>query len=72
MVEQKEDLTRKILQVCASCPHAKWQGGTLTCDRKKSQCHSKRVRHWLEEIKRLEDRNDQKRRNPGNGSRARA
>jgi len=25
MVDQKEDLTRKILQVCVSCPHAKWQ-----------------------------------------------
>jgi len=56
MVDQKEDLTRKILQVCVSCPHAKWQGRTLTCDRKKSQCHSKRVKRWLAEIKRLEER----------------
>jgi hypothetical protein len=49
------ELTRLILQVCASCGHGKWQGGAITYDRKKSQCHSKRVRKWLEEIKRLEN-----------------
>ena len=49
--ETRVELTRKILQVCASCDHAKWQGGTMVCDRKKSQCHSKRVRKWLKELK---------------------
>ena len=51
----RDELTRKVLQVCASCSHAKWQGGAMTCDRKKSQCHSGRVRRWLAEIKRLEE-----------------
>lgn len=53
-MSEKDELLRKVMQVCASCPHAKWQGGTMTCDRKKSQCHSKRVRKWLEELKSLE------------------
>jgi len=51
----KNELARKVLQVCASCPHGKWQGGVMTCDRKRSQCHSGRVRRWMEEIKRLEE-----------------
>lgn len=47
---RREELTRLILKVCSSCGHAKWQGGILTCDRKKSECHSKRVRALLKEL----------------------
>jgi len=28
--------------------------GCFLCDRRKSECHRKRVRRWLDEIKRLE------------------
>ncbi len=54
MSDTRAELTRKIMQVCFSCGHAKWWYGEFHCDRKKSQCHSKRVRKWLEEIKQLE------------------
>lgn len=49
-----DELTRKILQVCASCGHAKWESGRLVCNRKKSPCHSKRVRQWLKELEEKE------------------
>ena len=53
--ERIAELEGKIVAVCASgCPHAKWVGGWFECDRKRSQCHSKRVRRWLDEIKKLE------------------
>lgn len=49
------ELEGKIVAVCASgCPHAKWEGNHFRCDRKRSECHSIRVRRWLAEIKRLE------------------
>ena len=55
----KEDRIRelegKIVTVCVFCPHAKFAGGRYECDRKRSQCHSKRVKHWLDEIKKLEE-----------------
>jgi len=47
------ELSRQILQVCARCPHGKWVRSAMICDRKKSECHSKRVRKWLEEIEKL-------------------
>ena len=57
--ERISELESKIVAVCVSgCPHAKFSGGWWMCDRKRSQCHSKRVRRWLDEIKRLEDSND--------------
>jgi len=51
--DEKNELVRKILQVCAGCPHFKKDA---SCDRKKSQCHSKRVRQWLERIEELEQK----------------
>ena len=51
MRDEKNELIRKILQVCAACPHLK---PDASCDRKKSQCHSKRVRAWLKKIEELE------------------
>ncbi len=53
--ERIRELENKIVTVCMSCPHSKWAGGHFECDRKRSQCHSKRVRHWLDEIKKLEE-----------------
>jgi hypothetical protein len=47
------DLVRQIIQVCAGCPHRKTEGGQFICDRKKSECHSGRVRRWLAEIEKL-------------------
>jgi len=52
--EEINELTRLIMQVCSSCGHGKWFGGAVTCDRKKSECHSKRVRKWLARIEELE------------------
>jgi len=54
MKETIDELTREIVRVCARCPHMTYISGHMECDRKKSQCHSKRVRKWLDEIKKLE------------------
>lgn len=51
-----DEVERKIVEVCIQCPHAKRVGQAFVCDRKRSQCHSKRVRRWLAEIKALEGR----------------
>lgn len=51
--DRKTDLTRKIMQVCSSCTHLKFTGG-MQCDRKRSQCHSKRVRSWMKELEELD------------------
>lgn len=52
--ERIAELEGKVVTVCVQCPHAKFASGSYRCDRKRSQCHSKRVRRWLDEIKRLE------------------
>lgn len=58
--ERIRELEGKIVAICVSgCAHAKFSGGWWTCDRKRSQCHSGRVRRWLDEIKRLEEANEQ-------------
>ena len=50
------ELEGKIVAICVGgCPHAKFVTGRFECDRKRSQCHSKRVRRWLDEIKKLEE-----------------
>jgi hypothetical protein len=50
-----EELESKIVSVCLQCPHRKaWMAGRFECTVKQSHCHSKRVRRWLDEIKRLE------------------
>jgi hypothetical protein len=48
-VDSQNDIIQKIAQVCVSCPHMKFKGG-MVCDRKKSQCHSGKVRKWLAEL----------------------
>jgi hypothetical protein len=52
--QKRNELVRRILQLCGACSHGQGKGRGLICDRKKSQCHSKRVRKWLEEIDFLE------------------
>lgn len=54
--EEIRELEGKIVATCINnrCPHLKWLGGAR-CDRKRSECHSKRVRRWLDEIKKLEE-----------------
>jgi hypothetical protein len=52
--DEKNELIRKIVQVCASCGHFKGQGKAAECDRKKSLCHSKRVRRWLGKIEKID------------------
>ncbi len=54
-----EELSAKIFQICAQCPHSKFVTGRFECNRKRSQCHSKRVRAWLDEIERLVRRQDE-------------
>jgi len=49
------ELEGKIVQVCVSCPHAKFYGGVWECQVSRRHCHSKRVRRWLDEIKKLEE-----------------
>jgi len=51
--KRHEELSANIIRVCAQCTHGKWVMGHLECDRKRSECHSKRVLKWLDEIKRL-------------------
>ena len=48
------ELENKIVTVCMSCKHSRFVGGHFECDRKRSECHSSRVRRWLSEIKKLE------------------
>ena len=54
-VSHKQELTRWIMQVCVSCTHL---GANAACDRKKSQCHSKRVKKWLKELEEMEVTNE--------------
>jgi len=48
------ELILKIMQVCSACGHSKFILGRFECNRKKSECHSGRVRKWLARIKELE------------------
>jgi hypothetical protein len=52
--DEKNELVRKILQVCGTCSHGQGPGRGLVCSQKGGQCHSKRVQRWLKEIKELE------------------
>ena len=49
--DPKNDLIQKIFQVSCQCDHFKFK--SMSCDRKKSQCHSKRVQGWLRELQEL-------------------
>jgi len=52
--EKIKELTARIAAVCMTCPHVRFATGRFECDRKKSECHSGRVRKWLAEINALE------------------
>ena len=49
------ELEGKIVAVCMRCPHSRFVVGRFECTVKRSHCHSKRVRRWLGEIKKLEE-----------------
>jgi len=51
--ERISELEKKIAAVCRSCSHAKWLVGGFQCTVGRSHCRSRRVRRWLDEIKRL-------------------
>ncbi|MBA7558447.1 hypothetical protein ES708_00050 [subsurface metagenome] len=53
--EEIRELERKIASVCARCPDAEWLIGRFQCTVGRKHCHSRRVRRWLNEIKRLEE-----------------
>ena len=50
-----KELEGKIVAVCMTCGHSHFVAGRFECDRKRSHCHSSRVRRQLAEIKRLEE-----------------
>jgi putative lipoic acid-binding regulatory protein len=52
---EKNELVRKILQVCAGCAHGQGKGRGLVCEQNPGKCHSKRVRRWLKQIEQLEE-----------------
>jgi len=57
--ERIQELQNKIVAVCLGCPHVKrWMAGSFRCTVKRSHCHSKRVRNWLNEIDKLEGEQD--------------
>ncbi|MBA7573032.1 hypothetical protein ES708_14821 [subsurface metagenome] len=51
--ERISELESKIAAVCTSCSHAKWLIGGFQCTVGRSHCPSRKVRRWLDEIKRL-------------------
>lgn len=54
--ERIRELERKIAGYCVSsnCPHREWLIGRFQCTVGRRRCHSRRVRRWLDEIKKLE------------------
>lgn len=52
--EKIKELEGKIMDVCLFCPKREAVAGIWQCTVKRSHCHSKRARRWLDEIERLE------------------
>lgn len=48
--DEIREVVRKVLQVCASCPHGQGPGRGLVCHQYPSRCHSKRVKRWLKQL----------------------
>ena len=53
--ERIRELEGKIVAVCVTCPHARAFGGVFECKVSRRHCHSVRVKRWLDEIERLEE-----------------
>lgn len=49
-----QELEQRIAAVCVKCPHMKRQIGMWRCEQPRRVCHSKRVKQWLRELKKLE------------------
>jgi hypothetical protein len=47
-----EELERLIARVCVRCPRMRQR--TLSCDRSRGACNSKRVKRWLREVEAVE------------------
>ena len=54
---QIRELENKIAAVCMRmrCPRVKWYTGFFKCRTGRCHCPSRRVRRWLDEIKKLEE-----------------
>jgi len=52
--ERIRELEQNIATACVKCPHAKFATGHYQCGQSYRACHSKKVKRWLAEIKRLE------------------
>ena len=56
-MEVRNDLIRKIVQVCATCSNGQGKGRGLVCNRKRG-CHSKRVTKWLKELQEIDSKKE--------------
>jgi hypothetical protein len=51
----KNELVRKILQVCAGCSRgSRGKGRGLVCESYPGRCPSKKVKQWVKKIEELE------------------
>lgn len=53
--DEKNELVRKILQVCATCSHGQGKGRGIVCDQYPGKCHSKKVKQWVKRIEEITD-----------------
>ena len=53
MNDEENELVRQIIQKCAACKHGR---SHLTCRQKTSQCHSRKVREWLKQIQKIQNK----------------
>ena len=53
MNDEENELVRQIVQTCAACKHGRTN---LTCRQKLSQCHSKKVKLWLKQIQKIQNK----------------
>jgi len=60
------ELEGKVVAACLQCSHRKrWMAGSFQCTVKRSHCHSKRVKKWLDEIDKLEEEENKSGIQPG-------
>jgi len=57
-LSKERQLITRIAAICLGCSHMKWIGGQFGCDRKRSECHSARVRSYLAQLDRLKDKTE--------------
>jgi hypothetical protein len=47
------ELKQKIDRACMRCPNSEWLIGRFQCTVGRRRCQNRRVRRWLDEIKKL-------------------